>query len=359
MLSNENYYPHNFKNSPFGKKKVTDYKKILKYSIVIGIVLIIFYSVKNKNDNISKIQNEIISNKNLIESIKKREQALNQGISICKNELEKLKNEKNNLNEKKTIIKYENEKLEKNKNENSQSEKVKIDENISKKKNELNELTNKYNELEKKFKDLTTEKENSLKEIGKLENDIKDLEIKYKEQQKIKEEKQKEKEKELKYNSKIIENDNEYIIFRNSYSTKPYYIELLYRLSRDGSSISSFHNKIKDTKKTLILLLLKDGNKIGGFTTQSWDINGFQFDYYSYLFSIPLSKKYLIQNPNTAIFSSLNEFICFGNGDLKIYSDKILSNFPSSYSYKSNKLELTNGKSSVELVEMEVYKVID
>ena len=77
------------------------------------------------------------------------------------------------------------------------------------------------------------------------------------------------------------------------------------------------------------------------------------------MFSIPLSKKYLIQIPNTAIFSTLNEFICFGNGDLKIYPDKITSEFPSSYSYKSNKLELTNGKSYVELVEMEVYKVID
>ena len=355
MLSNENYYSNNFKNSPFGKKKVTDYKKLFKYSIVIGIVLIIFYSIKSKIDNISKIQKEIISNKNLILSIQKREEALNQGISLCKKEVEKLKNDKKNLNEKKTIIKYENEKLEKNKNENTNTEKVKIDENINKKKNELNELNNKYNELEKQYKDLTTQNENSIKEIGKLENDIKDLEIKNKEKQKIKEEK----EKELKYNSIIIENDKEYITFRNSYSTKIYNIELLYRLSRDGSSILSFHNKIKDTKKTLILILLKDGNKIGGFTSQSWNINGFQFDYYSYLFSIPLSKKYLIQNPSNAIFSSSNEFICFGNGDLKIYPDKIFSNFPTSYSYKSNKLELTNGKSSVELVEMEVYKVID
>ena len=352
MSSSEKYYQYNFKNSPFGKKKVTDYKKILKYSIAFGIALFIFYSIKSKIDNISKIQNEIISNRDLIESIKKREEALNQGISICKRELEKLNNENKNLNEKKIVIKYENEKLEKNKNENPQSEKVKIDENISKKKKELNELTNKYNDLEKQYKEIITEKENFLKEIGKLENDIKDLEKKYKEEQKIKE-------KELKYNSKIIENDKEYLIFRNSYSIKSYNIQLLYRLSRDGSSISSFHNKVKDTKKTLILLLLKDGNKIGGFTSQSWNNNGFQFDYYSYLFSIPLSKKYLIQIPNTAIFSTLNEFICFGNGDLKIYPDKITSEFPSSYSYRSNKLELTNGKSYVELVEMEVYKVID
>ena len=118
MSSSEKYYQYNFKNSPFGKKKVTDYKKILKYSIAFGIALFIFYSIKSKIDNISKIQNEIISNRDLIESIKKREEALNQGISICKRELEKLNNENKNLNEKKIVIKYENEKLEKKKNEN-------------------------------------------------------------------------------------------------------------------------------------------------------------------------------------------------------------------------------------------------
>ncbi len=187
MLSNENYYPHNFKNSPFGKKKVTDYKKILKYSIVIGIVLIIFYSVKNKIDNISKIQNEIISNKNLIESIKKREQALNQGISICKNELEKLKNENTNF-----------------KNINTQYETMKSQFTLLQKQKEvLKEKEIKYKEeIEQKNNEI----ENLKKEINKLENDNNDL-LKY-----VKEVQEKEielkKEKELNETMKKREEEN-------------------------------------------------------------------------------------------------------------------------------------------------------
>ena len=353
MSSIEKLYPHTFKNSPFGKKKVINYKKLINYSIIFAIGFFIFYSLKTKTSNIAKIEVEINKNKNYIALCKKREEDLNNKIKSIKKEVDKLKIENKDLNDKKTISKYEKEKLEK---KGEINEREKIQEGINKKKIELNDINNKNNQFEKQYKQLNSEKENYLNEIGKLENQINEIQKKLNEKVK---EKERKKEIELKYNSKIIENDREYNIFKNSYSNNQYNIELIYRLSRDGNSPSSFHNLLKDTKNTLILLLLKDGNKIGGYTSKSWNINGFQIDYYSYIFSIPKAKKYLVQNPNHSIYCTSNEFPSFGNGDLKIYSNKISSSFPVSYSINSKSLEFTDGKNSVELIEMEVFKIIN
>ena len=113
MSSIEKLYPHTFKNSPFGKKKVINYKKLIKYSIIFGIGFFIFYSLKTKTSNIDKIEIEINKNKNYIALYKKREEDLNNKIKSIKKEIDKLKIENKDLNDKKTISKYEKEKLEK------------------------------------------------------------------------------------------------------------------------------------------------------------------------------------------------------------------------------------------------------
>ena len=69
--------------------------------------------------------------------------------------------------------------------------------------------------------------------------------------------------------------------------------ELLYRLSRDGEDISTFHKLCDNKGPTLTLFHIEDGNKIGFYTPLSWDSNSqFKNDMETFMFNLNKEQKY-------------------------------------------------------------------
>ena len=202
--------------------------------------------------------------------------------------------------------------------------------------------------------------------IYQKSNQIKDLE-KSIEDEKIK----REEEKKILMDSTIInENIEEKETIRKwinpevSFQTK-----LLYRLSRDGSSIFNFHSKCDYISPTLLLIESRDQNKFGGYTTASWDM--FSGDYKNgtktFLFSLTRNKKYMRKSNikyNGDIFSGSRDVgPWFGIHDLYFYGT-----MNDLYSYKysgqcafldgNGIVDRTGVDNSIVVKEVELYQII-
>lgn len=202
--------------------------------------------------------------------------------------------------------------------------------------------------------------------IYQKSNQIKDLE-KSIEDEKIK----REEEKKILMDSTIInENIEEKETIRKwinpevSFQTK-----LLYRLSRDGSSIFNFHSKCDYISPTLLLIESHDQNKFGGYTTASWDM--FSGEYKNgtktFLFSLTRNKKYMRKSNikyNGDIFSGSRDIgPWFGIHDLYFYGT-----MNDLYSYKysgqcafldgNGIVDRTGVDNSIVVKEVELYQII-
>ena len=202
--------------------------------------------------------------------------------------------------------------------------------------------------------------------IFQKSNQIKDLE-KSIEEEKIK----REEEKNILIDSTIInENIEEKETIRKwinpevSFQTK-----LLYRLSRDGSSIFNFHSKCDYISPTLLLIESHDQNKFGGYTTASWDMFGgiYKNGTKTFLFSLTRNKKYVRKsniNYNGDIFSGSRDIgPWFGIHDLYFYGT-----MNDLYSYKysgqcafldgNGIVDRTSIDNSIVVKEVELYQII-
>jgi len=178
-------------------------------------------------------------------------------------------------------------------------------------------------------------------------------------------------EKKILMDSKIIDDNldeketiRKWINPEVSFQTK-----LLYRLSRDGSSIFNFHSKCDNISPTLLLIQSYDQNKFGGYTTASWDMfsgiykNGTK----TFLFSLTKNKKYLRKSNikyNGDIFSGSRDIgPWFGIHDLYFYGT-----MNDLYSYKysgqcafldgNGLVEHTSVDNSIVVKEVELYQII-
>ena len=102
-------------------------------------------------------------------------------------------------------------------------------------------------------------------------------------------------------NSLIIQNDKEYQTILSNW-INPYKnirAELLYRLTRDGSSYQTFHNNCDNKGPTLTLINDDNDHKTGGFTPLSWDSNSeWKKDNDTFLFNLSNKKKFPKSNKN-------------------------------------------------------------
>ena len=109
-------------------------------------------------------------------------------------------------------------------------------------------------------------------------------------------------------NSLIIKNNIEYNKLIKSWinPNKKIEGELLYRLSRDGDTISKFHELCDNKGPTLTLFKTTDGNKGGIYTPLSWDsTSGSKNDLETFLFNLNICKKYKkIKNDNSIYCSN-------------------------------------------------------
>ena len=202
--------------------------------------------------------------------------------------------------------------------------------------------------------------------IYQKSNQIRDLE-KSIEDEKIR----REEEKNILVDSTIINEDLEeketirkWINPEVSFQTK-----LLYRLTRDGSSIFNFHSKCDYISPTLILIESHDRNKFGGYTTASWDMFGgiYKNATKTFLFSLTRNKKYMRKNNikySGDIFSGSRDVgPWFGIHDLYFYGT-----MNDLYSYKysgqcafldgNGIVDITNVDNSIKVKEVELYQII-
>ena len=96
-------------------------------------------------------------------------------------------------------------------------------------------------------------------------------------------------------NSFIINKNEEYIKLLKSWinPNKDIPYELLYRKSRDGDLISTFHSLCDNKGPTLTLIEIDDGNKIGIYTPLSWDNNHtIKKDMETFMFNLNKKQKY-------------------------------------------------------------------
>ncbi len=191
-------------------------------------------------------------------------------------------------------------------------------------------------------------------------------------QKKIEDEKiRREEEKNILVDSKIINGNIEeketirkWINPEVSFQTK-----LLFRLSRDGSSIFNFHSKCDYISPTLVLIESHEQNKFGGYTTATWDMFGsiYKNGTKTFLFSLDKNKKYYRKNNiqfSGDIFSGTREIgPWFGIHDLYFYGT-----MNDCYSYKysgqcafldgTGLVERTSIDNSIVVKEVEVYQII-
>ena len=225
-------------------------------------------------------------------------------------------------------------------------------------KQKFEELFTIINQQQKEIASLKSENINLKEKINKIENDIKDL-LQFKNE--IMEERK------ISIDSNIINNNISYKKSLRKWINPNQSIksELLYRLTKDGDSISTFHNKCDNISPTLVLAESLNGYKFGGYTTCTWDNKGQEKnDGKTFLFSLNKNQKFEKKNNNhnnRDIYSGFSNFgPCFGYNDLFFqYSMKKCYSYQSNqYSFLNNKDLANNKEDSFEVKEVEVYKLI-
>ena len=144
--------------------------------------------------------------------------------------------------------------------------------------------------------------------------------------------------------------------------------QLLYKGTKDGDSREAFHKKCDNQGPNISIIESTDGQIFGGYTSKSWIINNSNFtpDPESFLFNINNKRKYPVSN-NRGLFRD-DGYICDFGGDSSavFYELRINNNYFSNggmvdngKGYNFTNYELSGGKSSFKIKELEVYKVIE
>ena len=144
---------------------------------------------------------------------------------------------------------------------------------------------------------------------------------------------------------------------------------LLYRGTRDGDRVSTFHSKCNNKSPTLSIIKTKKGMRFGGYTEQTWnDNNGsgiWKKDDKAFCFSIELNKIYNIIKGRDAIYCC-NQYMCyFGANIFGLYDQAFskdnwcYSKNDSNFQGQEKDFELTHEENSAfKCAEVEVFEII-
>ena len=223
---------------------------------------------------------------------------------------------------------------------------------------ELKQISKNDNE---KINDLTQLVIKQNKEIADLKNELKDIKEKLNILWKEREE-----EKQISnLNSKIINENEKYKKLLKTWINplKKIKAELLYRLSENGESYSTFHELCDNKGPTLTLFHVNDGNIVGIYTPLSWDSkSGWKNDNDTFIFNLNKEQKYKKINSNYSAYcnSTYGPFTgYFGCNDQKKKSIVHYANYINSYyDNGSDILPSNNQQKYYDLLETEVYKII-
>jgi hypothetical protein len=152
--------------------------------------------------------------------------------------------------------------------------------------------------------------------------------------------------------------------------------KLIYRASRDGFSVSSFHSKCDNYSNTVTIIKTTSNSVFGGFTSATWTSNGgYTFDSNAFIFSLRRSgnsnkERFNVTQPTYAIYSYSSYGPTFGGGHDIYVSDSSNTNgnsnsdlgyfyqLPKNITYGSTEAKsYLAGSSNWKTTEIEVYQV--
>ena len=140
---------------------------------------------------------------------------------------------------------------------------------------------------------------------------------------------------------------------------------LLYKLSRDGPEISTFHELCDNKGPTLTLFHLKIGDKIGFYVDDSFDsTSGWKIDIFNFMFNLnqnQIYRKTFFDNSSFYCFSncgpSVNGLGCNPDVNLNfIYHSA--NTFGNSFINGTNLLPSGIFEKEYEVIETEIFQII-
>ena len=166
--------------------------------------------------------------------------------------------------------------------------------------------------------------------------------------------------------SNIIKNEDELSLVTQKIQTlfnNNINYENLFFSKLDGDKAITFHQKCDKAKCSLVLVMDDDGNRFGGFTMRSWNGKNIQKkDEKAFVFSVDKNKIYPVLPDEVAIGCYPNFGPIFFGCQIRVY-DNFFSKGGSTYlrglNYATEEdYELTNGKQTFGIKELEVYEVL-
>ena len=167
--------------------------------------------------------------------------------------------------------------------------------------------------------------------------------------------------------SKIIKTKDELYLIKNALKSiyhKETKFKLLFRASRDGETVASFHSHCDGIPNTLSIMQGVKGYSFGGYTESKWDSSsGCKIDNNQFLFSLDRMKIYM-GNGGTSICcgTAFGPYFCGSCGMYDCYFSKNNNdeqkkgNKP--YNGFTEEYELTHGDIHFYGKEVEVFQVI-
>ena len=214
------------------------------------------------------------------------------------------------------------------------------------------------------IKDLKKQNESNNEEIKNLKDEIKEIKNKLLPLKEEKDIEEKEKEENFFYQSTILTSKEEKELISNwiKENTKKKF-KLLYRASKDGDLIKTFHEKCDNKGPTVMIIKTNTGFRFGGYNPLFWDQSGYKKDILTFIFSLDKKKKYTLKSGHEqySVYGN-SDSAAFGSGhDIGIFDQCTKNNnsyINTPYSFNTTeKSELSGGQYNITVSDYEVYSV--
>ena len=225
-------------------------------------------------------------------------------------------------------------------------------------KNNITKEKENKNNIEHLYKEGINENKQLLKDLEELKGEIKSLKEEFDLLSQIF----------YPYKSDIITSMNELNYIREI--VKGNKIELIYKSSINGDNKKTFYNITKNDFSYLVLILSQKGKKFGGYTSLNFEskkipssyIEQLKYDNKAFLFSLDAKKTFKLIKDKYALICDNDSIINFGENDLVIPNNFLLedsySNFPSNFEGKENEKNLFVDKNShFKVKEIEIFHI--
>ena len=225
-------------------------------------------------------------------------------------------------------------------------------------KNNITKEKENKNNIEHLYKEGINENKQLLKDLEELKGEIKSLKEEFDLLSQIF----------YPYKSDIITSMNELNYIREI--VKGNKIELIYKSSINGDNKKTFYNITKNDFSLLVLILSQKGKKFGGYTSLNFEskkipssyIEQLKYDNKAFLFSLDAKKTFKLIKDKYALICDNDSIINFGENDLVIsnnfLSEDSYSNFPFNFEgQKSEKNLFVDENSNFKVKEIEIFHI--